>query len=87
MGKISGSVAPNFSSGLYAERCYTSIWYLSSGYYYQYAFNVDGTYLYTYINSPYGSSAGDNLLNVCTSGAQYYVVFNSSGNWYELQTK
>ncbi len=85
-GKISGAVAPNFSSGEYAERCWTSIWYSSGGYYYQYAFNVDGTYLYTYINSAVGSSAGDNLLNVCSSGAQYYVWF-SSGSWYELQTK
>jgi len=86
-GKLSGAVTPNFSSGEYLERCYTSVFYSSGGYYYQYAFNTDSTYLYTYINSPYTSSAASNLLNVCTGGELYYVVFDSSGNWYELQTK
>ena len=86
-GKIGAGVSPAFSSGSYTEQCYTSYFLTSGGYYYEFAFNVDGTYLYSYINSPYASSGQNSLRDVCTYGSQYVVWVDSNGNWYEIKSK
>ncbi len=87
-GTVAGGASPAIATGWNYGHCYAAIYYTPDNTnYYEYAFNVEGSYLYFAVNSPLGSLAGQNISAACRMGHEYawYVVNSSTGAYSEIQ--
>jgi hypothetical protein len=76
------------ATGWNYQHCYAAVYYTPDNVnYYEFAFNVEGTYFYYVINSPLAALAQLQLKNACDTGHQYavYVTSASTGAYSEIQ--
>jgi hypothetical protein len=81
------SIQASIVSGWNYAHCYAAVYATDGTNYYEFAFNVEGTYFYYVINSPFAALAQIQLKNACDTGHQYavYVTNTSTGAYSEIQ--
>ena len=81
------STQASIVSGWNYQHCYASVYYTDGTNYYEFAFNLEGTYFYYGINSPFAAIAQIQLKNACDTGHEYavYVTNTSTGAYTQIQ--
>ena len=75
-------------SGWNYQHCYAAVYYTPDNVnFYEFAFNLEGTYFYYVVNSPFAALAQIQLKNACDTGHEYavYVTNTSTGAYSEIQ--
>jgi hypothetical protein len=74
--------SPPLVNGTNLRHGYQTLWYTNQTYHYIFCFNIEGDYLYFYINSALLTSAQVTIKEFCLDGRLYYAYQQATGPYF-----